>query len=62
MTEPTIDHIKSVDILSLCVVPITSLLNDVELSKAKAFFYSGTLTAPRCCCSFLTGMFFRVGT
>jgi hypothetical protein len=43
MTEPTIDHIKSVDILSLCVVPITSLLNDVELSKATAFFYSGNL-------------------
>jgi hypothetical protein len=40
MTEPTIDAIKSIDILSFCVVPITPFFNDVELSSATGFFYS----------------------
>jgi Trypsin-like peptidase domain len=40
MTEPTIDAIKSIDILSFCVVPITPFFNDVELSSATGFLYT----------------------
>jgi hypothetical protein len=40
MTAPMFDPIKSIDILSFCVTPITLLFNDVELSNATAFFYS----------------------
>jgi hypothetical protein len=45
MAETQIAAITSSDPLSLCVVPITTLLGDVELSKATAFLYSGTMAS-----------------
>jgi hypothetical protein len=38
--------IKSLDAVSFCVTPITSLLGDVELSEATAFFYSDIISNP----------------